>query len=81
MKTKLITLLLLLTIAGQAMSMGHPHNLFAARKQMKAKVLSGISKSKASANPCQQLFATIDKTEFAKRLVTAFTTVRPVRSY
>ncbi len=37
MKAKLITLLLVVGISLQAAAMGHPHNLFAARKHIKAK--------------------------------------------
>ncbi len=77
MKTKLTTLLLLLTMAGQAMSMGHPHNLFAARKQIKAKTLTMASKHKTVVNSRRHLFATIDKAEFARRLLTALASVRP----
>lgn len=37
MKAKLITLLLVVGMSLQAAAMGHPHNLFAARKHIKAK--------------------------------------------
>lgn len=37
MKAKLITVLLMTGISLQAAAMGHPHNLFAARKHIKAK--------------------------------------------
>lgn len=76
MKTKLIALLMLLTMAGPALSMGHPHNLFAARKQMKAKMVAMTPKSGASVGSCKQLFVTIDKAEFARRLLTALAAVR-----
>lgn len=37
MKTRLILGFLLVTLSVQTMGMGHPHNLFAARKLVKAK--------------------------------------------
>lgn len=37
MKKLVILGMLLLGVSGQAMSIGHPHNLFAARKQLKLK--------------------------------------------
>lgn len=37
MKAKLITLLLVVGMGLQAAAMGHPHNMFAARKHIKAK--------------------------------------------
>lgn len=37
MKTKVLTTLLVFGMVFQAASMGHPHNLFAARKQINAK--------------------------------------------
>ncbi len=35
---KILAILVVMSISGQAMSMGHPHNLFAARKHIKAKL-------------------------------------------
>lgn len=37
MKTKVLTAILILGVALQATAMGHPHNLFAARKKINAK--------------------------------------------
>jgi hypothetical protein len=37
MKAKLITVLLVVGMSLQAAAMGHPHNMFAARKHIKAK--------------------------------------------
>lgn len=37
MKAKLITLLLVAGMSLQAAAMGHPHNMFAARKQIQSK--------------------------------------------
>lgn len=37
MKTKVLTAILVIGVTLQAAAIGHPHNLFAARKQLKAK--------------------------------------------
>ncbi len=82
MKTLLIVGTLLVGISGQAMSMGHPHNIFAARKQMRAKSSALVQKSKVtSASSCWQPLAAIDKAELSKRLVAALASVRPARSF
>ena len=48
MKTVVVAGLLFVGVSGQVFSMGHPHNMFAARKQMQAK--SSVSVSKAKVN-------------------------------
>ena len=46
MKTLLIIGFLLIGLSGQAFSMGHPHNMFTARKHMRAKTLTSVVKTK-----------------------------------
>ncbi|QIP11685.1 hypothetical protein G8759_03075 [Spirosoma aureum] len=82
MKTLLIVGTLLVGMSGQAMSMGHPHNIFAARKQMRAKASALVHKPKVSSTTsCWQPLANINKAELSKRLLTALASVRPSRSY
>lgn len=50
----LIVVLLVLLMSSEVMAMGHPHNLFAARKQLKAKratVTAAVAPSCNPANP------------------------------
>jgi|GEM_PF-1659708 len=82
MKTLLIVGTLLVGVSGQAMSMGHPHNIFAARKQMRAKASALVNKPRvSSATSCWQSVVEINKEEFSKRLLAALSSVSPVRSY
>ena len=48
MKTRLILGFLLVTFSVQTMGMGHPHNLFAARKLVKAKSVPARVPSRAT---------------------------------
>ncbi|MBC8154020.1 MAG: hypothetical protein H7Z72_14025 [Bacteroidetes bacterium] len=50
MKKQLIGFLLVL-MSFQAMAVGHPHNLFAARKQLKAKEVAAVPLLKANRKP------------------------------
>lgn len=81
MKTLLIIGIIVLGVSGQAMSMGHPHNIFAARKQMQAKASVLAHKPKASVAACWQPMVSIDRQELSKRLLTALSNIRPARSY
>ena len=81
MKKALVIGILLVGISGQAMSMGHPHNLFAARKQMRAKVSALSIKPKAAASSCWNATVEVDKNTFGKRLVAALSQVRLVSTY
>jgi hypothetical protein len=51
MKTKVLTAVLLVGVTLQAAAMGHPHNLFAARKQIKAKRAAAAQTSRPSMLP------------------------------
>ncbi len=44
MKSLFIIAILFVGISGQAFSMGHPHNMFAARKQLRAKASTSVAK-------------------------------------
>lgn len=81
MKTLLITGMLIVGLSAQALSMGHPHNVFAARKQMRAKTAALVVKSKASACSSWQPVVQIDKNMFSKRLLVALSRIRPSQSY
>ncbi|GAB3898208.1 hypothetical protein [Spirosoma agri] len=82
MKTLLIVGTLLVGMSGQAMSMGHPHNIFAARKQMRAKASAMIHKAKVSSTtPGWQPLVQMNKAEISKRLLTALASVTPSRAY
>lgn len=81
MKTLLIIGILLVGISGQALSMGHPHNMFAARKQLRAKASVSVVKNKPSTCPNLQNTVQLTKTAFSERLLSALLKVRPVRPY
>ncbi|MVM40091.1 hypothetical protein GO730_24820 [Spirosoma sp. HMF3257] len=83
MKVLVVIGILLVGISGQAFSMGHPHNMFAARKQLRAKASASASVCKpkvTSALGWQQAVQTT-KAEISERLLTALSHVRPARSY
>ncbi|UFH55487.1 hypothetical protein [Spirosoma sp. KNUC1025] len=81
MKTLLIIGILLIGLSGQAFSMGHPHNIFAARKQLRAKASVSVVKNKLSASSCWQQSVQLPKTTLGERLLSALSHVRPVRSF
>ena len=47
----LVVVLLVLLMSSEVMAMGHPHNLFAARKQLKAKRATATAAVSPSCNP------------------------------
>ena len=81
MKTLLTVGLLLIGLSGQALSMGHPHNVFAARKHLRAKSAMSVVQSKTPVRLSWQPTVQVDKNAFSKRLLTALSRVRPVQSY
>ncbi|MFD2938125.1 hypothetical protein [Spirosoma flavum] len=85
MKTFVVIGILLVSISGQAFSMGHPHNMFAARKQMQSKTSTSlVVKNKVTTSVCwQQTVQTIQATKavFGERLIAALTHMRPARTY
>lgn len=81
MKTLLTVGILLVGLSGQALSMGHPHNVFAARKHMRAKSATLITKSRTSVCSPWQPIVGIDKATFSKRLLAALSELRPTQTY
>ena len=81
MKTLLIVGTLLVGMSGQAMSMGHPHNIFAARKQMRTKASAMLHKAKVSSTSSWQPLVQVNKMELSKRLLTALASVNTSRAY
>ncbi|GAB3687525.1 hypothetical protein GCM10027592_01160 [Spirosoma flavus] len=81
MKAAVIIGILLVGLSGQAMSMGHPHNVFAARKQLRAKPCVSNSKAKVRAAAEWKPAVQAAKNALSERLVAVFTHLRPVRSY
>ncbi|WP_461107940.1 hypothetical protein [Spirosoma koreense] len=82
MKTILILGILLTGISGQALSMGHPHNMFAARKQLRAKASACVVKPKlTSASANWQHAVQVSKPGFSERVLVALSSIRPARPY
>lgn len=81
MKTLLTIGILVVGLSGQALSMGHPHNVFAARKQMRAKTAALVVKSKGSACASWQPVVQIDRNMFSKRLLAALSQISPSQAY
>lgn len=81
MKTLLVVGVLVAGMSGQALSMGHPHNVFAARKQMRAKAATSVVKPKVATDSCWQTITGVDKAAFSKRLLAALSRVRPTQSF
>ncbi|CAN5393041.1 hypothetical protein BH09BAC4_BH09BAC4_40960 [soil metagenome] len=81
MKTLLIVGILLVGISGQALSMGHPHNMFAARKQLRAKTSTSVVRAKTSVSLNLQHTVQVAKTTFGDRLIAVLSHVRPTQAY
>jgi hypothetical protein len=81
MKTLLVIGILVVGLSGQALSMGHPHNVFAARKQMRAKTAALVVKSKPSVCSTWQPVVQIDRNTLSKRLLAALSQIRPSKAY
>ena len=81
MKTLLVIGILLVGISSQAFSMGHPHNMFAARKQLRAKTSASVCKPKATLTFGWQRAVKATKTEISERLLAVLSNVHPARSY
>lgn len=81
MKTLLTIGILMVGLSGQALSMGHPHNVFAARKQMRARTSASVVKPKAPVCSLWQPVVQLDKTAFSKRLLAALSRIRPASTY
>ena len=81
MKTLLIVGILLVGISGQALSMGHPHNMFAARKQLRAKTSASVVKTKTSASLGLEQTVQIARTSFGDRLMAVLSHVRLTQAY
>ena len=76
MKTLVVAGLLIVGVGSQAFSMGHPHNMFAARKQMRAKSLESVSKPKLNSSISCASAAQLAKNAFNKIFVSVFPPLR-----
>lgn len=72
MKKLLIIGLLVMGISGQALSMGHPHNMFAARKQLRAKTSTSAARVRPTVCLDFHHMVQLTKTTVGERLVTVF---------
>ncbi|AQG81690.1 hypothetical protein [Spirosoma montaniterrae] len=81
MKTLLIVGIVLLGVSGQAIGMGHPHNLFAARKQMRAKASAAVRKTRVQSPGVSCWQPAVDKAAFSKRLLSALSQMRPSQAF
>jgi hypothetical protein len=81
MKTLIVSVILLIGISSQAFSMGHPHNLFAARKLMRVKTAASVNKHKTTSCVDWKQAVQAGKADFTNRLFIAFSHIRPVRFY
>jgi hypothetical protein len=84
MKTLVIIGFLLIGVSAQAFSMGHPHNMFAARKQMRTKVASASCpkpKMSVSINNQRAVSVQLTKTAISQRLIAVLSNLNPLRSY
>ena len=77
MKTLVLIGMLVVGSSFQAFSMGHPHNVFAARKQMRTKPTVSVPEKKASLSTCWHTMTQATKTIFS----VAFSHVSPARSF
>lgn len=77
MKAVLVLIILVVGLSGEALSMGHPHNIFAARKRMKTKTTTLVQKPvvKPALVNCWNFTLSFDKVGFGKRLLNALTGV------
>lgn len=80
MKTLLTISILIAGLSGEALSMGHPHNVFAARKQMRSKTPVAAKIKSAASSPWQPVVQ-MDKNTFSKRLLMALSQMRPSQAY
>ncbi len=77
MKAVLALIILVVGLSGEALSMGHPHNIFAAHKRMKAKTTASAHKAvlKPVSVNCWEFVPHFNKAEFGKRLLQALAQV------
>lgn len=80
MKTLLIIGILVIGIAGQAFSMGHPHNIFAARKQLRTKASVHVAKRKVAPSVCLQNTVQLAKSAVNEQLAVVFSRLLPARA-
>ena len=80
MKTLMVAGLLVVGVGSQAFSMGHPHNMFAARKQMRVKSSASVSKPKLNSPVCSTGATQVAKNALNKIFVNAFSTLRSIGS-
>lgn len=81
MKTLWVVGILLLGISAQAFSMGHPHNMFAARKQLRLKTAASVAKTKSTTSAYWHQTVQETKAIIGERFLAALMNVRPARPY
>lgn len=81
MKTLFVVGILLLGISGQVFSMGHPHNMFAARKQLRSKSSASVAKTKSTDSAYWHQTVQETKAAIGERFLAALMHVRPARPY
>lgn len=77
MKRLLLFLVLLTGLSAQALSMGHPHNLFTARKQLRSKKTAVSVRPQTCPKAGWREFAPVDRDELSRKLVSALSRVAP----
>ncbi|MGF7218609.1 hypothetical protein GGR92_004786 [Spirosoma lacussanchae] len=81
MKTLLLVGIILIGLCGEALSMGHPHNMFAARKLMRAKTSASVAKprTRPATYSCWQ--SAVEQAELSRRVLVTLSRLRPTRTY
>lgn len=81
MKSLFIIAILFVGISGQAFSMGHPHNMFAARKQLRAKASTSVAKTRMCPPATSwQRAVQATKSALAEQVLVAISRVNPLQS-
>lgn len=81
MKKIVIVGLLVAGMSGEVLSMGHPHNMFAARKHLKKQSAAFVIKPGAASSPHWQSRVQVVKHTLCELLVVAVSHFHPVRLY
>ncbi len=81
MKTVLVVCMLVVGSSFQAFSMGQPHNVFAARKHMRAKPSVSVVEQKSSVSVGWQNVVKATKTMLNDFVVVAFSHISPVHTF
>lgn len=86
MKTIVVAGMIVVGSSLQAFSMGQPHNVFAARKQMRTKhavsvVEPRVAEQKSDVSLCWQAIVKATKTMFSDLVVVTFSHISPVHTF